>query len=144
MTFQHRWIKNILEGLDAEVDEKTRVKILEDCGRKCAPQSLISKEQALRKQSKTTAEFLRKLSEAWKHLKIEDGGVYVEYDRCYCPLVRTYKGELSKSFCNCSRGWIKQILEKALEKPVEVKIEKTIKQGASACKFRICLEAASS
>jgi len=135
MAFQHRWIKNILEGLDAEVEEETRIKILENCGRKCAPQSLIKKAQAIRNQSKTTDEFLRKLGKVWKHLKIEDGGVYVEYEKCYCPLVRAYKGELSKSFCNCSRGWIKQILETALQKPVEVKIERTVKQGANSCRF---------
>ncbi len=132
VAFQHRWIKNVLEGLDAEADEETRVKILENCGRKCAPRSLVTKAQVLKKQSKTTGEFLEKLSKVWKHLRIEDGGVYVEYERCYCPLVRAYKGELSKSFCNCSRGWIKQILETALQKPVEVKIEQTVKQGARA------------
>jgi len=137
MAFQHRWIKNVLEGLDTEVDEKTRIKILENCGRKCAPQSLIKKAQTLKKQSETTEEFLKKLSKAWKHLKIEDGHVYVEYEKCYCPLVRAYKGELSKSFCNCSRGWIRQVLESALGKPVDVEIERTVKQGASSCKFHV-------
>lgn len=136
VAFQHRRIKNVLEGLDAEADEETRIKILKNCGRKCAPRSLATKAQVLKKQSKTTGEFLEKLSKVWKYLRIEDGDVYVEYERCYCLLVRAYKGELSKSFCNCSRGWIKQILETALQKPVEVKIKRAL-QGADSCRFSL-------
>jgi predicted hydrocarbon binding protein len=65
--------------------------------------------------------------------------VYVVYDRCYCPLVKGYDGKLSPTFCSCSRGWIKELFESVLKKPVEVKLEKSVKQGDEICRFRIHL-----
>jgi len=126
-----------LEGMDKELDEETRVKILEGCGRNCASLSLIKKAQALKARSKDMDEFLDELSKVWNHLKREGDGVYVVYEKCYCPLVGKYPGNLSASYCNCSRGWIKEVFEKTLRKPVEVKLIASIKQGDKACKFEV-------
>jgi hypothetical protein len=67
---------NLLDALDREVDEQTRVKILESCGRKCIGEGILKKAEAIAKKSKSTEEFLDKLSKVWKHLHVdEDGGV---------------------------------------------------------------------
>jgi predicted hydrocarbon binding protein len=49
------------------------------------------------------------------------------------------KGKLSKTYCNCSRGWAKALFEGATGKPVEVTMEKSIINGDNECKFRIAL-----
>ena len=139
MTHQHKWIKTLMEGLDAQIDEKTRAEVLEKCGRACIPRSFIAKAKACKKGAKDTDEFLDNLGKVWKHLHRDGDNLYIVYEKCYCPLVKAYKGELSPSFCNCSRGWIKELFESALDKPVRVELEKSIKKGDDLCKFKVRL-----
>lgn len=133
----HKWIKTLVENLDAEVDEKTRTKVLENCGRSCIPRSYVKKAQTCRKNAKSINDFLDSLGKVWSHLKREGNNVFVVYEKCYCPLVKDYSEKLSSSWCNCSRGWIKELFESVLEKPVEVLLEKSIKQGNEICKFKV-------
>jgi predicted hydrocarbon binding protein len=130
---------SLLDALDREVDEQTRVRILESCGRKCIGKGLLRKAEAIAKKSKSTEEFLEGLGKVWKHLHVEKDGVYAVYERCYCPLVKDYEGKLSPSFCNCSVGWTKQLFETALKKSVKVEKIGTIKQGNRQCKFKITI-----
>lgn len=132
-----KWVTNLLDALDGMVDEETRVKVLEGCGRKCIGESFLAKAQALAKKSKNTDEFLDKLCKVWKHLHVDKNGVFAVYEQCYCPMVKAYKGKLSPSFCNCSVGWIKELFERSLDKPVKVEKLGTIKQGSKQCKFKI-------
>ncbi len=134
-----KWVTNLLIALDGMVDEETRVRVLESCGRKCIGEGFLVKAQTLAKKSKSTDEFLENLNRIWKHLHVDKNGVFVVYDQCYCPMVRSYKGKLSPSFCNCSVGWIKELFERSLNKPVKVEKLGTIKQGNKQCKFRVTL-----
>jgi predicted hydrocarbon binding protein len=134
-----KWVANVLDALDGMVDEETRVRVLESCGRKCIGGSFLVKAQALAKKSKNTEEFLEKMNKIWKHLHVDKDGVFVVYGQCYCPMVKSYKGKLSPSFCNCSVGWIKELFERSLNKPVKVEKLGTIKQGSKQCKFKITL-----
>jgi len=128
-----------MEGLDAQVDETVRTSILENCGRNCISRTFIDKAKSIKKRSKDINDFLEKLSHEWKHLHLEKGNIYVVYEKCYCPMVRDYRDKLSPSFCNCSRGWIKELFESVLEKPVEVKLKKSIVRGDGDCEFRVYL-----
>jgi len=139
MTHQHKWIRNLIEGLDARVDEKTKVEILEKCGRACIPRSFITKAKACKKGAKDTDEFLDNLGQVWEHFHRDGDGLYVVYEECYCPLVNKDSEKLSRTFCNCSRGWIKELFESVLEKVVEVELEKSIKAGDDTCKFKVLL-----
>lgn len=139
MKHSHKWIRALTESLDTQLDEKTKEKILEDCGRNCIPSSFIEKAKALKKNAKDTDDFLDKLGKKWKHLQRNGNNVYVAYEKCYCPLVKDYPEKLSPTFCNCSKGWIKELFESTLEKPITVELKKSIKQGDKICKFNVHL-----
>jgi len=100
---------------------------------------MIAKVKKTKTNSKDIDEFLVNLSKDWKHLKLDGNKIHVEYEKCYCPLVRDCHEKLSATFCNCSHGWLKELFESALEKPVKVKLEKSIKNGDKICKFRVML-----
>jgi hypothetical protein len=93
-------------------------------------------------KAKDLNEFLDKLGKVWSHLHREGENLYIVYKKCYCPLGRAllkdYPGQLS-SYCNCSRGWIKEMFEYALKKPVKVELEKSIVHGDNLCRFRITI-----
>jgi len=139
MKHSHKWIKSLITALQTELDEKTQAKILENCGRNCITHSFILKAKTCKKNAKNQKEFLDKLSKVWKSLHLEGNNVYVVYEKCYCPLVKEYPEKLSPTWCNCSRGWIKELFESALGKSIDVKLEKSIKQGDNICKFRVQL-----
>jgi hypothetical protein len=43
------------------------------------------------------------------------------------------------SYCYCSVGWVKEMFEQALERPVEVKVEASIRRGDETCRLRVLL-----
>jgi predicted hydrocarbon binding protein len=135
-----KWIACLITGLNEHVDEETRAKILERCGRQCQSQSLIKKARGIYQNSRNIDDFLEKLSQVYKHLHREGGKVYIVYPKCYCSQVNKLpKGALSGTYCNCSRGWAKALFEGALGRPVEVIMEQSIISGDKECKFRIVL-----
>jgi len=140
MSHMHRWIAALMDNLDAQVDEQTGASVLENCGRACIPRSFVEKAVACRRRTEDLDGFLNELGKIWSHLHRDGDNVYVVYDACYCSLVKGYPGQLSPIFCNCSRGWIKELFEKALERPVEVELEQSIKQGDPVCKFLVRLQ----
>jgi predicted hydrocarbon binding protein len=139
MKHSHKWIATLLAGLDEQVDAETRVAVLEGCGRTCITDSMVKRAKACRAEARDEAEFLDKLGQAWKHLQREGDEVYVVYPRCYCPLVKDFSGDLSATWCNCSRGWVKELFEQALGKPVQVDLLQSIRQGDKSCKFQVHL-----
>jgi len=133
-----KWICNLIAGLDEHVDKETLAKILEQCGRQCQSQSFIKKARSIYEKSKDLDEFLDKFGKVYKHLHKEGDSVYIVYPKCYCSFVNKIpSGKLSATYCNCSRGWAKALFEGVLKRPVEVTMEKSIKQGDKQCKFKI-------
>jgi len=110
-----KWITCWIAGLDEHFDEEKRVKILEQCGRQCQSKSFIKKARSIYQRSKNIDEFLKKLSQVYKHLRREKGNVYIVYPKCYCSQANKLpKRRLSGTYCNCSRGWAKALFEGAL------------------------------
>jgi len=135
-----KWIVDLINGLDNNVDKKTIAKILEQCGRQCQSQSFVKKAKAIYEKSKNRDDFLNKLGQVYKHLRREGNKVYIAYPKCYCPQVNKIpKGKLSGTYCNCSRGWAKALFEGATGKPVEVNMKKSIINGDDQCKFEVIL-----
>jgi len=126
--------------LDEQVDEETRVRLLEQCGRRCQTQSLVKKARGIYERSKSVDEFLIEFGRVYRHLHREGDNVYIVYPRCYCTFVnRMPRGRVSATWCNCSRGWAKALFEGALGRPIEVVTEQTIIKGDKQCRFKIIL-----
>ena len=135
-----RWISSLISGLDQYVDEDARAKVLEQCGRQCQSQGFVRKVRSIYEKSKDTEEFLSEFGKIYEHLHREGDNVYIVYPKCYCSFVNKIPSrQLSPTYCNCSRGWAKELFEGALGRPVEVVMEKSIVKGDDQCKFRIIL-----
>jgi predicted hydrocarbon binding protein len=134
------WVCTLMSGLDEQVDKEKLVKVLEQCGRQCQSQSLIKKARRIYEQSDDVNDFLDKFGKIYKHLHRKGESIYIVYPKCYCSIVKNIApGRLPATYCNCSRGWAKALFEGALKRPVEVTMEKSIKQGDDECRFKISL-----
>lgn len=135
-----RWMTWLITAMDEFLDERTKVIVLEQCGRQCQSQSLIKKARKIHEKSENLNEFLDGFGEVYENLHREGDKVYIIYPKCYCPNVNKIpQGKLSATYCNCSRGWAKALFEGALGRPVEVIMEKSIINGDEQCKFHIVL-----
>ncbi|MCW4045363.1 MAG: DUF6144 family protein [Candidatus Bathyarchaeota archaeon] len=129
------WVKNAMEKLDALVDEKTRVQIMQNCGYNCAKKNSKGIERAVARHKKyaSIGEFLE--AEQQKPMKgtkiVREGNILYQFYmpqaftrpmRCYCGLLRGLPNEkpVSKTYCNCARGFVEKYWENVLGKPVKV------------------------
>ena len=143
-----------MERMDSLTDEKTRVKIMDDCGHSCAKvnKKLIDGAKVRRKKYKTDDEFLQ--AEQRKPISgtrlIRDGDVLCQYYtpraftkpmRCYCSLLRGLPEDeqVSGTYCHCSKSFVKEFWDSVLEKAVKVELLQSAVSGASECKFAIRL-----
>jgi predicted hydrocarbon binding protein len=136
--FLHNWISNLMKNMEQHLDEKRRIDLLEECGRNCA------KRHAQKEASKQKGNL-----EGWigtmkkwvgsDNVQREKSSVRVIYNKCFCPLVQDASPLMSKTYCNCSRGWLKEVFETVMEKPVEVRMEDSIMMGGKQCRFTISL-----
>jgi hypothetical protein len=147
-----QWVKEAMQKLDAAVDEKTRVRIMQNCGYNCAKKNhkVIDRAVARRKKYGSIDEFLE--AEQQKPLKgtrlAREGNILHQFYtpqaftrpmRCYCSLFRELPKEdtVSITYCNCSKGFVEKYWEAVLEKPAKVEILQSAISGARECKFSI-------
>jgi hypothetical protein len=148
------WVKGAMERLDSLVDEKTRVQIMETCGANCAAvnKRVIERGKAKREKFETNDDFL--VAEAKKpnpgtRLEKEGKILYQYYTpstfshpmRRYCGLLRQLPKEtdISSTYCNCAKGFVKTYWETVLDQSVTVELLQSAVSGASECKFAIHL-----
>jgi len=136
--FLHNWISNLMKNMEQHLDEKHRIDLLEECGRACAKRH--AQKEAL-KQRGNLGGWIDTLKK-WvgsDNVQREKCSVQVMYSKCFCPLVQDASPLMSKTYCNCSRGWLKEVFETVMEKPVEVRLEDSIMMGGKQCRFTIFL-----
>jgi predicted hydrocarbon binding protein len=134
--FRREWVKTFLANLDSSMDESSRVRFMEACGRDCA------KRGAIRMAEPFMGNIDGLISALFGHLgkdniRREGGVVTLQYPECYCPMVSKIKDKLSDTWCHCSKGWVLEMFGIAAGKPVEVKLVQSIKRGDPICRFEI-------
>ena len=149
-----QFVQKAMQKLDASVDRKTRVRIMQNCGYNCAKKNhnVIARAVARRKKYGSIDEFLE--AEQQKPMKgtklVREGNILYQYYtlqaftrpmRCYCGLLRELPKDetVSITYCNCSKGFVEKYWEAVLGKPVDVDILHSAISGAKECKFAIQL-----
>jgi hypothetical protein len=139
--FAQAWVKRLMETMDSQLDAAARTKLMEACGRACFRAS-----HGEAKEAKPQPDDFDKLPARLREFAGKDGvrregnAVYFSYGtsgRCYCPLVESAPPILPATYCNCSVGYVKEMFERALGKPVKVELTESIKRGGKACRFTV-------
>ena len=146
------WVKNAIEKLDASVSEDAKIRIMENCGYNCANvnKKVIQRAKARLSKFRSMDEFLA--AEQRKPMSgtrlVREGNTLTQFYtpraftrpmRCYCSLFRGLPDneKVSRTYCNCSKGFVKKFWEGVFEKPVKVDLVQSAISGASECKFVI-------
>ena len=98
LKFVHDWISNLMKNMDSHLNEETKIKLMEECGRECAKNH--TKKEALKSQGQLDG-WLKKMKK-WigeENVKKEENFIRLIYSKCYCPLVQDSEPILSDTFC---------------------------------------------
>lgn len=148
--------KAMMAHLDEMLDEETKVRILNACGKSCFINAYGVADE--RKRSPEQAEaYLKRLEKNGYEVRRENGTITVFYQwgvkqnpyglsmregYCMCPIVESGVAGMSKSYCNCSAGYVKEALERATGKTaLKAEVLDSILLGGKDCRFKVVLKA---
>jgi len=139
--FAQAWVKRLMDNLDSRLDEATRVELMESCGRACFRTS-HGEAGAAKPQPGDFHKLLAQLKEyaGEDGVRREGNTICFSYGtsgKCFCPLVADGPPRLSDTYCNCSLGYVKEMFERAVGKPVKVELTESLKRGGKACRFTV-------
>ena len=149
MEYSDLWVRRFMNVLDETLDRETRTKVMMANGRTCLREWLASENRKI-----TPVAF-----EAWAEkvkarppdssLRVEGNVIYFQYDSsaetgsaspervCLCPMVESKPAGLSRTYCQCSIGYVKEMHEQKFGRPVKVELLDSVLYGGARCKFKI-------
>ncbi len=136
------WWDDTMVRLEKTLGRDKAIEVMASCGSKCCGAQTRKKAVAIRKESSSTADFLRRLNGTGLgggRLNLRDENTITGgYDRCYCGQASAASKPFANDiYCQCSKSWLEQFFGAIFERPVSVKMAKTILQGAKTCEFTI-------
>jgi hypothetical protein len=140
--FKENYVRTLMENLEKSVDERTRVRLMNDCGRACARRGgLFTLAKANTGDLKAFVSRLAGILGEGNVRFLDDKTVHWSYPHCFCELVAAGPDRLPPVYCQCSVGWVLEMFETVLQRPVRVRLIQSIKSGADSCVFRVDIAA---
>ena len=68
---------------------------------------------------------------------IEENQLYTKMFTCECPMLEEAALSQSLTWCHCTAGYSKKLIELVFEAPVDVEILQSIRQGFDYCLLRV-------
>ncbi len=150
MEFVDGWVTRFFEVADRTLDEPTRRQLMEENGKACfAAYAGPPKKQPRPDEFERFAKWIAENGAA-RGYSIEGRVIGFEYvgsaetgqaspeKICLCPLVEAQKaGSISRTYCHCSVGYVREMHERMLGRPVQVELVDAILWGGKRCRFRM-------
>ncbi len=133
-------IRSLMSFLDQHVDRSVSQSVMQACGLWCAACSDLEHARTLRKESDSLDDFLASLNReqvGGGHFTRSGNTLTVTKEECGCDAVKHTSAPVSKTFCQCSCGWYKELFESCLGVPVTVELAESIISGDRRC--RLCI-----
>jgi hypothetical protein len=149
MEFADIWVKRFIDVLDQTLDEGTRNKLMMTNGATCYREWIASTGQQT--EVVPFEEWAARAREKVKDgsVRIDGNVIYYQYmgsaetgqaapeSVCLCPMVESRPAGLSKTYCHCSIGYVKEMFEQKFAKPVDVQLVDSVLYGGKRCRFKI-------
>lgn len=150
MEFADGWLRRFFETMDQTLDERDRRRLMTANGRACFAAYAGPPKQ--KPAPDAVAKFMAWVGEKGKERGYGLDGNVVTFEFvgsaetgqaspesvCLCPVAEAQKsGQLSPTYCICSVGYVKELHERMLGRPVEVELADSVLRGGKRCKFRL-------
>jgi hypothetical protein len=150
------WIKSMVDNLDRLLDDQTKRKILNACGRACFIDAFgvaddrpvsVERAQAYLGQLAKIGMDVRRDGDTVTVLykwgtKQNPYGLSMREGYCMCPIAESGLPGLSTTFCECSGGYVKEGLERGTGMTVvDIEVLESLLRGGKDCRFKVVLKA---
>jgi hypothetical protein len=133
--FTQRWIQNLMSSMEAHLDEGTRARVMESCGRACARAGPVHAAMECQGDLDAWLDRLTRWHGGRENVRREGDAVHLICEQCLCPLVQDAPERLPDTYCACSLGWMKETFGTVLGRPVQVSLLESILRGGERCRF---------
>ncbi len=149
MEFSDRWVRRFMSVLDATLDEETRARVMAANGRACFREWIASEgkkvtpvpfEQWAAKVRQDPPDAVVRVEGntiLWEYTASAETGKASPERVCLCPMVESKPAGLSRTFCLCSVGYVKENFEQKFGRPVTVELLDSVLYGGARCAFKI-------
>jgi predicted hydrocarbon binding protein len=135
-TFKENWIVSLISNLDKQFEQEECEKLMVTCGRDCARRGAIKWAKSCHGDLNKLIRLLDQVPQIEAKQPTDDT-IHLNYKTCLCELVSKGPERLPDTYCLCSTGWIHEMFETVLQKPVIVQLIQTQKRGSDSCRFII-------
>jgi hypothetical protein len=149
MEFADLWVKRFINVMDDTLDEELIKKLMMTNGKICYQEWIKSTGQQT--EVVPYEKWVAQIGENVKDgsFQIDGNVIYFQYigsaetghtvpeKVCLCPMVESKPVGLSKTYCLCSVGYVKEMFEQTFGKPVDVQLINSVLYGGKRCKFKI-------
>jgi hypothetical protein len=148
MEFADGWVQRFFTAVDATLDEPTRRRLMEANGKSC----YVAYAGPPRREPVTLEHFKDWIAQHGQErgYSVEGRVISFEYlssaetheaspERlCLCPMVEVQSvGKISPTYCHCSVGYVREMHERMLGRPVQVELVDSVLRGGKRCRFRM-------
>jgi hypothetical protein len=149
MEFVDGWIRRFMGVLDESLDPATRKKIMMANGKSCFTEWIASTGQQVRQVSFEEWAKRHKDPAPDGSVRVEGRTIHFAYSGsaetgqaspegvCLCPMVEAKPAGLSRTYCLCSTGYVKEMHERTFGRPCEVELLDSVLLGGKRCRFKI-------
>lgn len=150
MEFADGWVQRFFENMDATLDEPARRRLMEANGKSCfiafagpprrEPVTLEHFRDWIAKHGKESGYAIEGNVVSYVYLGSAETGQAAPESLCLCPMAEVQSvGTISPTFCHCSVGYIREMHERLLGRPVQVELADSVLRGGKRCRFRMTL-----
>lgn len=139
-----KWINTILQEI-SKLDANKGIELLHACGSECSKASALLEGAIKIRNEYEGNENSEKIFKAFKKQyyntsRFTKGGnkITLIFEECTCPMVK--EGVNNSYLCNCTIGHSLKIFETLFDKPVKVKLLKSVLNGDNICKQEILVK----
>lgn len=150
MEFADGWLRRFFEAMDRTLDDATRKKLMMANGKSCfaayagppkkqpGPDALDKFTAWIAQQGKDKGYSIEGKVISFEFVGSAETGQASPEKICLCPTAEAQKpGQISPTYCLCSVGYVKEMHERMLGRPVEVELVDSVLIGGKRCKFRM-------
>lgn len=136
-------VRKVMNNFDSLIDDESkRNQVMETMGNYCV-QNVLPTIKEIKKKSNNLDELIENLNQTYggEFFTLKEDQIHSELDKCFCHFgVQKTEIPLSRTYCQCSLGYMKLLFSTLLDRSVKVELKESILTGGDKCKFIIYLE----
>ena len=150
MAFGDEWLPRFFATMDRTLDEQSRRKLMEANGKACfaafagppktqpGPDAFEKFKAWIEEKGKDRGYSIEGRVISFEFTSSAETGQSSAESICLCPMAEAQTSKtLSPTFCLCSVGYVQEMHERVLGRPVEVELVDSVLRGGKRCRFRM-------